>query len=82
MEILTRESRSLTNDNNYLHTQLIASADKLDRFERTAHRLHRRLEERVTSAAAKEAAISQQCAILKQQNEQLQQRVSITGALG
>ncbi len=78
--MLTRESRRLTNNNNHLHTQLIASADKLDRFERAAQQLHRRLEERVSGAAAKEKAAVQRAIALQQQNDQLRQRLGFSGA--
>lgn len=79
VEVLTRESRKLTNENNHLHTQLIAAADKLDRFERTAQQAHRRLEERVSAAVAKEASANQRVKALQQQNEDIQQRLGFTG---
>lgn len=78
--MITQECRRLTNENNQLHIQLVASADKLDRCERASQQLHNRLEERVVTAETSEAAARSKCAALEKQCRHLQQRSGADGA--
>lgn len=86
VEVLTRETRRLTTENNYLHTQLIAAADKLERFERTTQQVHRRLEQRVSDAASQHRAAAQRRDALQQENAELLHRLGLedtaSGATG
>lgn len=76
VEVLTRETRRLTTENNHLHTRLVAAADKLDRFERTTQQVHRRLEQRVSEAVQQQQAAAARCERLLKEKHEPSQRLA------
>ena len=60
MDVLTRETRRLTTDNNHLHTQLISSEDKLDRLERAAKHAQQSAQAQHRQAQERSKALEQQ----------------------
>lgn len=71
VEVLVREARRLTTENNHLHTKLVAAADKLDRFERTTQQVHRRLEQRASEAVQEKQAALTKCRALQRDKHDL-----------